>query len=248
MNIECHILCRDEAEIFLYAARHYTSFCSRIVLHDMGSTDGTLDVAAQFGIEVRHWDTGNKVDDRVNMRIKNEAWIGTNADWVICVDTDELIYFPSGVGPTLRVYDTPKTPMIRPTGFEMFSETMPTTPGQIYDEIKSGARDNIYSKPVLFNPRLVVETNFRPGAHSSDALFKDGTRYLNPVDPPNPPVYLLHYHQIGPIEKIAARYDRTRARMCDANVQNGWGNFEPGIKHATDKRNFIESHLERVIP
>lgn len=248
MNIECHILCRDEAGIFLYAARHYTSFCSNVTLHDMGSTDGTLDVANQFGIEIHHWNTGDKVDDRVNMRIKNEAWKGTDADWVICVDADELVYFPKGFEPTLKVYDTLKTPMIRPTGFEMFSKVFPTTSGQIYDEIKSGARDNIYSKPVLFKPSLVVETNFRPGAHSSDALFKDGSRYLNPITPPNPPVYLLHFHQIGPIGLIAARYDRTRARMCDANVENRWGNFEPGIKHATDKRNFIESNIERVIP
>src|ERR1035437_4870073 len=104
MNITAHILARDEAEIFIYAARHYTSFCNRVVLHDMGSTDGTLEIADQFGIEVRKWDTGDKVDDRVNKNIKETCWQGTDADWVICVDADELIYFPKGAGFSLCSY------------------------------------------------------------------------------------------------------------------------------------------------
>lgn len=247
MKVECHILARDEARIFVYAARHYTSFCQRVVLHDMGSTDGTLDIAAQYGVEILNWDSDNKVDDRINQKIKNESWLGADADWVITVDTDELIYFPNGADATLKTYSERKTPMLRAVGFEMFSEHYPTTSGQIYSEIKYGAFDPVYSKPVLFNPNLVVETNFRPGAHSADSLFKDGRRYDNPVVPPDPPVYLLHFHQIGPIGDIAAKYDRTRSRMCDANVKNRWGNFEPGMKHAQDKRNFIQTNLRRVI-
>src|ERR1017187_7984973 len=155
-SVECHILARDEAGIFIYAARHYTSFCNRVVLHDMGSTDGTLEIAAQFGIEVRKWDTQDKVDDRVNLRIKNEAWNGTDADWVIVADTDELIFFPQDREATLQNYLDKKIYMVRPTGWEMFSGKYPTTPGQIYDEIKMGARDNVYSKPVLFYPKMIV--------------------------------------------------------------------------------------------
>jgi hypothetical protein len=248
MKIECHILARDEAEIFIYAARHYTSFCNRVVLHDMGSQDGTLEIAAQFGIEVRKWDSGDKVDDRVNKLIKETCWQGADADWVLCADADELIYFPEGADFSFNSYTNSNIPVVKPHGWEMTSETMPTTPGQIYDEIKMGGKDDQwYAKPVIFTPRLVQSIEFGAGAHVCTAILKDGTTFNNPTVFARPSAYLLHFHQIGPIERIAKKYDRTRARMCEANVNNKWGNFEPGIKHATDKRNFILSRLERVI-
>jgi glycosyltransferase involved in cell wall biosynthesis len=249
MKITAHILARDEAEIFLYAARHYTSFCGHVVLHDMGSTDGTLEIAAQFGIEVRKWDSGDKVDDRVNKLIKETCWQGTDADWVICADADELIYFPDGHKEAFESYTAQNIPIVKPHGWEMTSEAMPTTAGQIYDEIKMGGRDDQwYAKPIIFTPKMVGCIEFGAGAHVCRGTNKDGTlMFENPTVFSKPPAYLLHYHQIGSIERIAKKYDRTRSRMCDANVNNKWGNFEPGIKHAQDKRNFILSRLERVI-
>jgi glycosyltransferase involved in cell wall biosynthesis len=249
MNITAHILARDEAEIFIYAARHYTSFCNRVVLHDMGSTDGTLEIADQFGIEVRKWDTGDKVDDRVNKNIKETCWQGTDADWVICVDADEFIYFPEGAGFSLHSYTNNHIPVVKPDGWEMTSETMPTTSGQIYDEIKMGGRDDRwYGKPVIFTPHLVQSIEFGAGAHVCTAILKDGTTFNNPIAHSTPPAYLLHYHQIGSLERIAKKYDRTRSRMCDANIKYNWGWHGEGIVHARDKRAMIMSRLERVIP
>lgn len=249
MIIHAHILARDESEIFLYAARHYRSFCQSVTLHDMGSTDGTLEIAANFGIKVRTWDSGDKVDDRVNTLIKNTCWIGDLADWIMVVDADEILYFPSGVEKSLTSYSQQKLPIVKPRGWEMTSATMPTTDGQIYDEIKMGARDDKwYSKSVLFTPHLVESISFAPGAHQVSAKLKDGTTFPNPVEFSTPEFYLLHYHQIGSVERIAAKYDRTRQRMCDNNVKMNWGNVhESGIDHASKKRNAILSRLERVI-
>ena len=183
------------------------------------------------------------------MRIKNECWLGTKADWVMVVDADEFIYFPEGAVSTLSWYVMAGLPLVRPQGYEMFSSVEPSGEGQIYDEIKDGARDDHwYGKPCVFSPLLVAAMEFAPGAHTSIATLKDGSTFGSPGIPTEPPFYLLHYHQIGPIERIAKKYDRTRSRMCEANVQHGWGNFEPGIKHALDKRNMILSRLERVIP
>jgi hypothetical protein len=250
MKIEAHILACDEEEIFIYAARYYTSFCSKVVLHDLGSSDGTMDIAAQFGIEVRQWDSGGKVDDRVNMRVKNECWAGTDSDWVIVADADEFIYFPHGALKSLTSYSQQQIPIVKTRGWEMTSPTMPTTPGHIFEQIKYGARDDKwYGKPVLFTPKLVKLVNFSPGAHQVQGVLIDGLTLIgNPIEFPQPETYLLHFHQIGSVDRVGAKYDRTRAKMCDANVKMGWGNFEPGLKHAIDKRNFILSRLERVIP
>jgi hypothetical protein len=251
MKIEAHVLARDEAEILPYTFRHYTSFCEKVFLHDMGSTDDSLELVDKFGVTVCSWDTADKVDDRVNRRIKNECWMGTDADWVIVADADELIYFPQGHQKTLDAYERAGVTVAKPYGFEMFSDQMPTTTGQIYDEIKKGAADDKwYSKPVLFSPKRVEIIDFAVGAHKCETIvLKDGRQIPSPINFTFPPFYLLHYHQIGSIEKIAAKYDRTRARMCDNNIQQNWGNVhDSGRRHAQDKRAYILSRLQQVVP
>jgi hypothetical protein len=79
------------------------------------------------------------------------------------------------------------------------------------------------------------------------ATLKSGAKFDNPTKHSEPPTYLLHFHHIYPIEKIANNYDDTIARMSEENKKNKWGNFEPGIKHARDKRAYIMSRLEKVI-
>ena len=248
-KIEVHLLCCDEAPILKYALRHYATFASSITVHDLGSTDGSIEVAHAGGAMVRNWDSNNQVVDRVNMRIKNECWRGTDADWVMCVDADELIWFRQDPDVVLTNYLLSGVPLIRPRGYEMTSEEYPTTEHQIYDEVKYGGRDDHwYAKPCIFSPIMVREVDFAPGAHDIMATLKSGEVMRGEVQPIADAVYLLHFHQIGPIERIAQKYDRMRSRMCQANVEHRWGNFEPGIKHATDKRNAIKSRLERVIP
>lgn len=249
MKIETHILAYNGAEIFIYAVRHYTTFANRIILHDLGSTDGTLDIAAQFGVEIRQWDSKNQVNNLLLKQIKEQAWRGTDSDWIIVADTDELIYFPKGAVDSFNSYSVQGLPVIKPHGFEMFSETYPVTNGQIYDEVKFGARDDRwYAKPIVFSPGLVESIEFSAGAHECWATLKSSAKFDNPTRHSEPPAYLLHYHHIHPIEKIAKNYDDCLARRSEEDIKNRWGNCDPGIKHAREKRAYILSRLEKVIP
>lgn len=249
MKIHAHIIARNNATIFPYTARHYTSFCDRVFLHDFGSDDGTLDIAKQYGIEIVNEGNPDKFDDRDNTRVKNECWLGTDADWVMVMDADELMYFPGGAQEALAAYTKQGLAVVKPHGFEMLHKTWPTTTGQIYDEVKYGARLVDYDKPVLFTPRLVEKIQFSEGAHVCNSiLMKNGSQMSTPSAYADPPVYLLHCHHVGPIEWIAGRYDIRTARHSEANTRNHWGNQKPGMVHALEKRNFIEAHLERVIP
>jgi glycosyltransferase involved in cell wall biosynthesis len=249
IKIHAHILTRNEEHILPYSLRHYTGFCEKVFVHDMGSTDRTMDIASEFGATIRRWDTGGKFDDNLNTRIKNECWQGLGADWTMVVDADEIIYFPRGEQETLGAYDRQGLAVARPHGFEMLHETWPDPKGQIYDEAKCGAFHPDYCKPVLFWVPRIKSIRFSPGAHHLDELSAiDGTAPYSPGKFADPPVFLLHYHQIGSIEKIAARYDEHTKRMCEANIRNHWGNQEPGMKHAIEKRNLILSRLERVVP
>lgn len=231
-----------------YAFRHYETIADRIVLHDLGSTDNTFALAQKFGVQIVHEHTGDKVDDRVNKRIKDTCWLGSDADWCAVVDADELLVFPQGAERTLADYTAQGLTVIKPQGWDMASDAYPTTDGQIYDEIKCGAKNWLYDKPVLFSPRLVREIDFYVGAHGlTSATLRDGTTLPNPVAYASPPALLLHFHHIGPVERIGERYDATRARMCENNVKMNWGNVsEPGLQHAIYQRETIKSRLERV--
>lgn len=248
MNIQVLILAYNEERMMPYTLRHYTTFADRITVFDGISTDRTREICRQFGAKIVDFKT-NGLNDMMNRHAKNTGWINDHkSDWVICVDTDEIVYFPKGAKETLAEYDAQKVALAKTTGFEMFSDSLPTTSGQIYDEIKMGAKDERwYSKPILFSPRRIRSIDFSAGAHTATAISIDGEHIPNPTVPNDPPAYLLHYHQIGPIEHIAARYDATRARLSPENVKNRHGNFDPGMKHAQDKRAMIFKSLQQVI-
>lgn len=245
MNLEVHILARDEEDFMPYALRHWTSIADRVIVHDAGSVDRTHEICRQYGVELRHWKTDG-VNDKLAKELKETAWIGTDADAVAMVDCDELLYFPDSFFHTMVNYDVP---VVKPRGFEMFSDVFPTTEMQVYDEVKLGAEDaQWYAKSVLFFPSKVKSIVFSAGAHETWATLHDGTKWESAKEPiATPETYFLHFHQLGPLERIANRYDRQRKRLSQTNVNNKWGNFDPPLVHAKDKRALIAPKLRQVI-
>ena len=250
MKVEAHVLRYGDDWIVPYMVRHYLSYADKLVIHDAGGGRSLEMEATDPRVCVLPWDC-NEVNDLKYAELRNSCWKGTDADWVIVADLDEFIYFPEGAAQSLGAYTRMGAAVIRPHGFEMFSETYPTTEGQIYDEIKQGAPDDKwYAKPILFSPKLVSETRLGLGSHESDPILHDERRFhVGPKWPfARPPCWLLHFHHVGPKEDIAAKFDATHARMCEMNVKMHWGNLEPGIKHVTDKRAGIVPFLSQIIP
>ena len=261
MKVHVHLLTNDADWVLVWALRHYCEF-AHVFVHDGGPSwkehDKTLtqELCSIHGATWVQWDTAGQLNDDLACKLKNECWKGTDADWVICGDADELAYFPRGAHSTLEKLDANKAAMIKLRGYEMFSETMPDgrcsmdRGHQIWDEIKMGSFEfDWYSKPSLFSPKRVVETGFGIGAHEARPVLKDGRAlYISRRFPAHPEVLLLHYHQIGTAEQVAARYDATRKRLAAINERNRWGNFESGADHVQTKRKKILPYLEQVIP
>jgi glycosyltransferase involved in cell wall biosynthesis len=248
MTCEVHILNYNEGEILPWAIRHYQTFCEKIIVHDLGSTDGSRELAAEMGATIVQHDCKREFDDTLNQRIKNESWIGTTSDWVIQADADEMLYFPAGAKRSLDSYESQGIQFVKPHGYEMLYDAMPVGSGQITDQIKFGGKDDTwYAKPVLFSPKRVKETRFGTGAHVVEGTSEKGRTIGNPTAFTYPTCLLLHFHHIGGIDRIARRYDENLARRSEINKRHRWGNFEPGIKHATDKRNLILKTHGRVI-
>ena len=249
MRVEVHLLRYGDSWLVPYVVRHYLTYADKVVLHDAGG--GPLPAFIDYRVKVEPWDCP-EVNDIRYAQLRNDCWKGTDADWCVVGDLDELIYFPEGAAKSLGAYTQMGAAVIRPHGFEMFSETYPTNPhGQIYDEIKHGAPDTKwYSKPILFSPKLVSDMRFGMGSHEASPVLHDERRFHVGSKWPHakPPAYLLHYHHIGPAKDIADKYDATISRMADVNKKNRWGNLEPGPKHVADKRALILPNLQQVIP
>lgn len=247
-KIQVLILTYNEEVIMPYTLRHYATFADRITVYDAFSTDNTRNICRKYGANVVDWKTDG-LNDMLAKHVKSTGWINDHrSDWVICVDADELIYFPKGIEYTLAEYEQQRVEVVKPHGFEMFSESLPSKDGQIYDEIKFGGRDDKwYAKPVLFSPRRISSIEFAAGAHTTKWIDINGSEHSNPTVPTEPPTYLLHYHHIGSLQRIADKYDATRKRLSKINEKNRHGNFDPGLKHAQDKRALIFKTLHQVI-
>lgn len=250
MKVSAHILAYCEQKIIPYSVRHYRSFCQSVTVHDLGSQDRTREVAIKEGAAIRQWNCENKTNDPLNSAIKNSCWLNDDSDWCICADADELIYLPGGVEATLNEYEKQRLAIIKPHGWEMTSEKFPTTKGQIYEEVKWGARDDHwYAKPIIFSKRRVAKTEIGMGAHEVSVTLHDGSRIHVPqgTPPTSPPCWLLHMHHLGSIDEIGAGYEGIINRHGEMNKKMGWGIQANGKGHAFDKRKYIMDRLEKVI-
>ncbi len=256
MNVAAHILCFNEAEFLPFALRHYRTFCNTIIVHDLGSTDGSQAIAHEADAIVNQHDCRGEFDDRLNKRIKETEWRISPADWSIMADCDELIYFPMGAESTIAAYEKNGTVIVKPYGYEMFSDEYPKGPGQAYEEVKTGARDDYwYGKPILFRSAAVRSIEFSTGSHTAKGsttegrVIEVGHKSLDARSPRSSPAcYLLHFHHIGGLDRIGRLYEENRNRQAAINKQMKWGLQEPGPIHAKRKRDLIVPRLERVIP
>jgi hypothetical protein len=217
MIIHAYILVWNESDIIRLVIKHYQKFCDKITILDNHSTDGTDRIAREMGCEVRKFGT-QFFDDAENMKIKNECWKGSNADWVIVCDCDEILW--AGHFKEMRrilgskiILDNFGNPTIFETyGWQIMSDEMPKDD---LLEITNGYHFANYSKNIIFNPQRIQEMNYNPGAHRinpvGDVVYSQET------------LYVLHYKHIGGLQRTIKRYKEYQPRMSKNNRKNGWG-------------------------
>lgn len=226
MRIEAYILTWNESDIIELVIKHYQKFCDQITILDNFSTDDTRDIAERMGCTVKTFGT-LFFDDAENMKIKNECWKGSQADWVIVCDCDEVLvcefedytYYPENVR-RYDVYDLkdfirfiePSATIFQTQGWQIMSDSMPITD---LLEITNGYHFSNYSKNIIFNPKAIKEINYNPGAHRIDPV--GNVVYSEET------LYVLHYKHIGGVDRTIKRYAQYRKRLSKNNLKKGWG-------------------------
>lgn len=211
MLIECHIIVWNEADIIRLTINHYKTFCSKIVLHDNYSSDGTDSIALELGCEVRKFGQPGILADKEYLKIKNNIWKGSQADWVILVDVDEILHHPC-IESHLMFAKAKKQTIFKTSGWQVFSNDMPK---DSFLEMTNGLHDLNYSKLVIFDPKQVTSINYSYGCHQADpqgvVAYADTT------------FTLFHYRNIGGAQRLVDRHKAYRKRLSPLNKELGLG-------------------------
>jgi glycosyltransferase involved in cell wall biosynthesis len=219
MKIEAYLLTWNESDIIGLVIKHYQKFCDKVIIMDNYSSDNTCKIAESMGCEVRKFGT-QFFDDFENMKCKNNCWKGSDADWVIVCDADEVLYFGDSLNPSFEdlasyLHGSPYH-VYRPQGWQIMSDEMPVND---LLEITNGYEFNNYSKCILFSPWL-LEIKFNPGAHRCNPIAPSGIE----VDIcESSSMYVLHYKHIGGVHRTIKRYAEYKKRLSRNNIKNGWG-------------------------
>tara|TARA_R110002020_G_scaffold474816_1_gene707610 strand:- start:56614 stop:57924 length:1311 start_codon:yes stop_codon:yes gene_type:complete len=217
MKIKVYAICWNEQIIAPHFLKHYKKITDDITIYDNNSTDKTCEILA--GLDIRKYDTGEKIRDDVYREIKENAWreckdLG-GYDWVIICDMDEFIYCEDLKGALDKAHKQGYS-LIKPTGYCMIGEErlIPNPTDTLYNKITKGCIDNNYSKICIINPNKVEEMNYSIGCHRATPKFEGRLLETNFIK-------LLHFNFLS-LQYAIDRYAIYKDRLSDINIQQNW--------------------------
>jgi glycosyltransferase involved in cell wall biosynthesis len=237
MKICVITLCYNEEVILPFFIRHYERVADRIIFYDGGSTDRTREIIAACPIaELRVLDTGGRIDDGANVRVKNTAYRDIDADWFIVVDCDEFLSHPDLRG-FLAKCDALGLNAVRCEGWNMIGDAIPAG-GLLTDQMPCGVRDDytikFFDKMALF--ARSADMRFETGGHAAQVG--------NGRKAPGLPVKLLHYKWLS-LDYVERK--SRNLRLSDANIKNGWGFMAPGVPNSETWVDYYkQAHAQRT--
>jgi Glycosyl transferase family 2 len=207
-QIEIHIVTYNEQIMLPFTIAHYRKMFGDpiIVIHDNGSTDNTLLIAAQEKCQLIPFETKGMNDD-VIAKIKTDAALNAVADWVLCIDADEECLINSN---DLDELNNEGIQIVEFDGWNIFDEV--SSPEEVL--VPRGCKDKGYSKPVLLKTGVFKELMFAPGAHK---MLKLTPASGNQIVWSKEKYKLLHYKHWS-CEYNVTRSAELAARQSEANI------------------------------
>lgn len=192
MKIQLHALCFNEKPLSEYFIKHYDNICDSIVIHDNMSTDGCDEIlATNKKVIIEKYDSNLCIDNYKYIDIKNNSWkkYRKEYDWMIICDFDEFLYHPNLIA-MLEKFKEEGVSIPSMVGFEMISLEFPTYENkQIYEKMQRGWKSSLFSKNIIFDPKLIDDINYCIGAHY---IYPTGVVKYSDEE-----LFLLHYKYLG---------------------------------------------------
>jgi hypothetical protein len=233
MILHVYAVCWNEETILPYFLRYYSTFSDKIFLYDNMSNDQTLNIVKDFPkVTVIPFDTGGEFKEEIHHSIKNNVWKKSRgiADWVIINDADEFLYHPN-LNEYLKDCQKRKITIPAPTGFDMISDSLPTTRGMIFDEIKFGVPNPLYDKFLIFNPNAIAEIRYSIGSHSANPIGEVKIEKSAELK-------MLHYKYLS-YDYIEKRHMKYRLKRGELSRKQGWN-----IHYLDDEVTLLKKFME----
>lgn len=234
MRIEAYIIVWNRENTISMTVKHYRRFCDQVIVYDNFSDDRTRDVAESCGAVVRLFGTKGVLDDLEYKKLKNNVWKGSIADWVIIVDDDEILY-NEDLKFILRQATMFGATIFKPQGISIHSDQMPK---QDWLEIRTGFKDNNYSKLCVFNPQAIQEIGYEYGCHTHMAGFPKG-KVIYGLEQ----LYLLHYRSVGGVDRLLKRWAEYDPRRQKSAINMRWN---LGSQYAQKETEIRKEWLESI--
>jgi glycosyltransferase involved in cell wall biosynthesis len=236
MIIHAHIICWNRADTIHLTIQHYLKFCDNIFIYDNFSDDNTREIAESLGCEVKLFGVSGILDDFEYKKLKNNCWRGSTADWVIIVDDDEILY-NEDLKFILNQGRVNGATIFKPQGYSMHSDSMPK---EDWLEIRTGFRDNNYSKLCIFNPSEIKEIGYEFGCHAHMKGYPQGRMVFG-----RDQLYLLHYRSVGGVDRLLKRWAEYEPRRQKSAINMRWNLGKQYAQKETDIRKEWAQSLEK---
>jgi glycosyltransferase involved in cell wall biosynthesis len=205
MKKSCFAIAWNEERLIEQYLEWY-SFADSITILDNYSTDRTVEIALSRGCTVEQYGIEGALDDREILKVKNNCWKNSDADWVIVGDMDEFLYHPNLV----KLLDTTDATVIQAKGYHMISEEP-----DLCKNVKTGCYDSKYNKSICFKPKEIDDMGWNVGCHFSTPVGKNIKILVGEVK-------MLHFSYIGR-QKFKDRWALTGSRLSVRNKEQDWG-------------------------
>ncbi len=238
MTCEAFIIAWNREDTIALTIAHYQKFCSKITVFDNHSTDTTFARSIRKGAEAKTFGTPGVLNDQDYLTVKNNAWKGSDADWVIVVDDDEILYHPNLIEELQFAKDSGAT-IIRPKGFGIFSNEMPVNE---WTELMSGVPDENYSKLCVFNPKAIQEIGYIYGCHQAKPVGR--VRLVEKL-------YLLHYRAVGGADRLIERHKLYEPRRQKSAINMRWAlgdHYRKTVENPEETRSWFQENLANSKP
>jgi glycosyltransferase involved in cell wall biosynthesis len=200
MTIDCYTICWNEEAFLPYFLRHYRHFCRNIFVLDNESDDNSRDICREAGATVIDWKTDGQQDNEAMRSIKNTCWKGSDADYVVVCDIDEIVCGLDKLGPS-------RGRVVRCAGWQMVGN------GQPPEQIRLATPDGMFCKCSVFSP-AITEIGYNHGCHVSNPVGHSviADNLCN----------MLHYGMLS-MDSMLHRWSRYAARASESDRRNHWG-------------------------
>lgn len=203
MIVDAHIIAWNESETIHLTIKHYQKFCRQVYIYDNFSDDNTREIAESSGCVVKLFGIKGMLSDVEYTRLKNNCWKGSDADFVIVCDADEILAEPAWSN-SATIYRT--------FGWQVFSNDVPRG---TWLDITTGFHDPNYSKFICFSPSKIQDINFIHGCHVANP--KGTIMYSDQITP------LFHYRNVGGVDRLIKRHALYRHRLSPHNIKWNMG-------------------------